>query len=73
MIQRRNFILLSDPEHKLSEKLEVWKEKSMYGKKYMGTFRTTFITDENGIITHIIDSKTVRTKEHAQQILKIVQ
>ncbi len=67
------FRLIADSEKLLVEKFGVWGEKSLYGKKYMGTFRTTFITDENGIITHIIDSKTVKTKEHAQQILKIVQ
>lgn len=45
-----NFILLSDPEHKLSEQFGVWGEKSMYGKKYMGIIRSTFILDEAGNI-----------------------
>ena len=48
--QSLNFILLSDPEHKLAEDFEVWKEKSMYGRKYMGIERTTFIIDKNGKI-----------------------
>ena len=48
--QSLNFILLSDPEHKLAEKFEVWKEKSMYGRKYMGIERSTFIIDKSGNI-----------------------
>ena len=48
--QSLNFILLSDPEHKLAEKFEVWREKSMYGRKYMGIERSTFIIDKNGKI-----------------------
>ena len=46
--QDLNFLLLSDTEHTLSEAFNVWKEKSMYGKKYMGIERSTFILDENG-------------------------
>ena len=45
-----------------------WGEKSMYGRKYMGIMRTTFIFDENGILTEIIEK--VDTKNHADQILK---
>lgn len=48
--QDLNFLLLSDTEHTLSEAFNVWKEKSMYGKKYMGIERSTFILDENGNI-----------------------
>ena len=48
--QSLNFILLSDSEHKLAEEFEVWKEKSMYGRKYMGIERSTFILDKNGKI-----------------------
>ena len=47
----------------------MWQEKSMYGRKYMGTARTTFIINEDGIIERIIDSKEVNTKDHANQIL----
>ena len=47
----------------------VWGEKSMYGRKYMGTFRTTFIINEEGVIERVISPKEVKTKEHAQQIL----
>jgi peroxiredoxin Q/BCP len=60
------FPLLSDPEHQLAEAFGVWVEKSMYGKQYMGIARTTFIIDENGIITDIIEK--VDTKNHSSQI-----
>ncbi|MFM6942564.1 MAG: thioredoxin-dependent thiol peroxidase [Aquirufa sp.] len=60
------FPLLSDPDHQLAEAFGVWVEKSMYGKQYMGVARTTFIIDENGIITDIIEK--VDTKNHSSQI-----
>lgn len=44
------FELLSDPEHKVIEQYDVWKEKSMYGKKYMGIVRSTYLIDEEGNI-----------------------
>jgi peroxiredoxin Q/BCP len=62
------FTLLTDEDHSIQEKYGVWKEKNMYGRKYMGTVRTTFIIDENGNIEDII--KKVKTKEHTDQILK---
>ena len=60
------FPLLSDPEHEIAEAFGVWVEKSMYGKQYMGVARTTFIIDEKGIITDIIEK--VDTKNHSSQI-----
>ena len=63
------FTLIADTEHKLVETFGVWGEKSMYGRKYMGTFRTTFIINEEGIIERIISPKEVKTKDHASQIL----
>jgi peroxiredoxin Q/BCP len=57
---------LSDPEHEIAEAFGVWVEKSMYGKQYMGVARTTFIIDEKGIITDIIEK--VDTKNHSSQI-----
>ena len=60
------FPLLSDPEHQLAESFGVWVEKSMYGKQYMGVARTTFIIDNKGIITDIIEK--VDTKNHSSQI-----
>ena len=62
------FNLVADTDKKIVDLYDVWKEKSMYGKKYMGTVRTTFVIDEKGIITDII--KKVDTKEHTSQILK---
>ena len=62
------FPLVADTEKTINEAYGVWVEKSMYGRKYMGTARTTFIIDENGIIVDIIDK--VDTKEHTSQILK---
>ena len=63
------FPLIADTDKKLVEQFGVWGEKSMYGRKYMGTFRTTFIINEEGVIERIISPKEVKTKEHAQQIL----
>lgn len=64
------FRLIADTDHKLVETFGVWGEKSMYGRKYMGTFRTTFIINEEGIIERIISPKEVKTKDHASQILQ---
>ncbi len=64
------FPLISDPEHKLLEAFGVWGEKSMYGRKYMGTFRTTFIIDPEGRIVRIITPKQIKTSAHAAQILE---
>ena len=63
------FTLIADTDKKLVEQFSVWGEKSMYGRKYMGTFRTTFIINEEGIIERIILPKQVKTKEHSKQIL----
>ena len=65
------FPLIADTDKKLVEQFGVWGEKSMYGCKYMGTFRTTFIIDEEGFIERIITSKEIKTKEHAAQILNL--
>lgn len=62
-----NFILLSDPEHTLSEAFGAWGEKSMYGKKYMGIIRSTFILDENSTILH--EWKKVKVKGHVDDLL----
>ena len=59
------FDLLVDDEHKLNEAYGVWQEKQMFGKKYMGTVRTTFVIDENGIIENVIDKVTA--KDHTSQ------
>ena len=63
------FPLIADVDHTLLEAMGAWGEKSMYGKKTMGTIRTTFIINEEGIIEQIYAGKQVKTKEHADQIL----
>ena len=65
------FRLIADTDKKLVEKFGVWQEKNNFGKKYMGTVRTTFLIDENGTIVHVISGRKVKTKEHATQILAL--
>ncbi|NLX66781.1 MAG: thioredoxin-dependent thiol peroxidase [Bacteroidales bacterium] len=64
------FPLIADSDKKLVEEFGVWQEKSMMGKRYMGTVRTTFLIDENGIIRNKIEGRRVDTKNHAAQILE---
>ncbi len=61
------FRLIADVDKSIHEKFGTWVEKSMYGKKYMGTARVTFVIDENGKFSDIIEK--VKTKEHSEQIL----
>ena len=61
------FTLLGDEDHAVSEKYGVWVEKSMYGKKYMGVQRATFIIDAKGKIAHVIPK--VSPKTHDDQVL----
>lgn len=63
------FLLLSDENTEVNQEFGVWQKKKMAGREYMGTVRTTFITDESHRITHIINK--VDTKNSAQQILKL--
>lgn len=63
------FTLIADTEKQLVETFGVWAEKSMYGRKYMGTLRTTFIIGADGTVERIIPPKQVKTKTHAEQIL----
>lgn len=67
--QQLPFPLIADTDHRLQEEMGVWGEKSMCGRKYMGTLRTTFLIDCNGVITDIFGPKQIKTKEHATQIL----
>lgn len=62
------FHLIADTDKTLVEQFGVWGEKKMYGRTYMGTFRTTFIIDENGVIERIISPKEIKVKNHAEQI-----
>jgi peroxiredoxin Q/BCP len=61
------FDLLADTDHSIAEAFGVWVEKSMYGRKYMGIARTTFVIDEKGNIKDVIEK--VNTKDHSSQIL----
>ncbi|MFO7620778.1 MAG: thioredoxin-dependent thiol peroxidase [Bacteroidales bacterium] len=65
------FPLIADTTKKISDDYGVWKEKSMYGKSFLGVVRTTFIIDENGVLEEIIEK--VETKDHANQIFKLYQ
>ncbi len=65
------FTLIADTDKTLVVKFGVWQEKKMYGKAYMGTVRTTFIINPEGIIEDIISGKEVKTKEHGFQILNL--
>ncbi|SBV93819.1 thioredoxin-dependent thiol peroxidase [uncultured Dysgonomonas sp.] len=68
--QQLPFPLIADTDKKLVEAFGVWGEKTFMGRKFMGTFRTTFLIDESGVIEQIIGPKEIKTKEHAEQILK---
>jgi peroxiredoxin Q/BCP len=65
------FPLLTDPEKTIVEAYGVWVEKSMYGKKYMGTERTTFVIDSNGKIAAIFPK--VKPAEHAELVIQALQ
>ena len=67
--QNLPFRLIADTETTLQQQFGVWAEKKMCGRTYMGTLRTTFIIDENGVIEKIFGPKEVKTKDHANQIL----
>lgn len=64
------FRLISDRDKVLVEKFGVWAEKTLAGKKYMGTLRTTFLIDEKGVISKIFSAKEIKAKDHAEQILE---
>lgn len=66
--QELPFNLIADTDKKVHELFGTWGEKSMYGRKYMGTLRKTFIIDEEGKVEDIIEK--VKTKDHTAQILK---
>ena len=68
--QSLNFILLSDPEHKLAEAFNVWVEKSMYGRKYMGIERSTFVLDEN--LNIIKEWRKVKVKGHVDKVIEYI-
>ncbi|MCH2190900.1 MAG: peroxiredoxin [Gammaproteobacteria bacterium] len=66
-----NFDLISDPDEILCKAMDVIKEKNMYGKKYMGIERSTFIFDEQGLLTH--EMRKVKVKGHVEEVLMLVK
>lgn len=62
-----NFPLLADPDHVVSQAYGVWREKTNYGRTYMGIVRSTFVIDEEGVIAQIQDN--VRAKGHVERLL----
>ena len=62
------FILLADPTHSIIDKYGVWGEKQLYGKKYMGLHRTTFLIDEKGLIRKVFLKP--KSKQHAEEIIQ---
>ena len=65
------FTLIADTDKSLVNEMGVWGEKSMYGRKYMGTFRTTFIINEEGVVEKVFSPKEVKTKTHGEQLLAL--
>ena len=65
------FDLLSDPDQKVCKLYDVWKEKSMYGRKYMGVERSTFVIDGKGVLRH--EWRKVKVKDHAEAVLAAVK
>jgi peroxiredoxin Q/BCP len=66
-----NFPLLADADHAVAEKYGVWQERSMYGKKYMGVARTTFIIGPDGKVAHVIEK--VKPEGHDQEVLALLK
>jgi peroxiredoxin Q/BCP len=64
------FNLIADTEKKILQAYGAWGEKSMYGKKYMGVLRSTFVIDENGVVQEVFEK--VKTKDHTNQIFKSI-
>jgi thioredoxin-dependent peroxiredoxin len=65
--QGLTYRLLSDHDHAVAEAYGVWKEKSMYGRKYMGVDRTTFVVDEEGRVATVFEK--VKPTGHAEEVL----
>ncbi|MBR3501576.1 MAG: peroxiredoxin [Alphaproteobacteria bacterium] len=69
--QSLNFILVADVEHKLAEQYGVWKEKSMYGRKYMGIERSTFVLNSQGEV--IKEWRKVKVNGHVDEVLNFLE
>ena len=61
--QGLNFTLLADETHAVTEQYGVWAEKSMYGRKFMGAQRSTFVIDEEGVVRHVIPKASPKTHD----------
>jgi thioredoxin-dependent peroxiredoxin len=66
-----NFPLLADADHSIAEKYGVWQEKSMYGKRYMGAARTTFVIGKDGKIKHVFER--VKPEGHDREVLQWIR
>jgi peroxiredoxin Q/BCP len=66
-----NFPLLADADHAVAERYGVWQEKSMYGKKYMGVARTTFIIGPDGKVAHVFEK--VKPEGHDREVLDVLR
>ncbi len=64
------FTLLADTTHEILEKYGVWDQKQLFGHKYMGVLRTSFVIDENGVILKIFTKP--KSKQHAEEILEAI-
>ncbi|MGM9710388.1 MAG: thioredoxin-dependent thiol peroxidase [Prevotella sp.] len=71
--QQLPFPLIADTETTLLQQVGAWGEKSMYGKKFMGILRTTYLVNEQGVIEKIFTPKEIKTKIHAEQILGYIK
>jgi thioredoxin-dependent peroxiredoxin len=65
-----DFALLADEDHSLAEAYGVWVEKSMYGRKYLGNERTTFVIDADGVVAEVL--RKVKPAEHDEQVLAVL-
>ena len=70
--QGLNFDLIADTDTSLLQALGAWGEKKFMGKTCVGTLRTTYLVNEEGVITHIMEPKAIKTKIHAEQILALI-
>jgi peroxiredoxin Q/BCP len=69
--QSLNFLLLADADHAVCEAYGVWGEKSMYGRKYFGAMRSTFIIDGDGVVRHVIPKASPKT--HDDEVLAALE
>jgi peroxiredoxin Q/BCP len=69
--QSLDFTLLADEDHAVCEQFGVWAEKSMYGRKYMGALRATFVIGPDGVVAHVIPRVTPRT--HDDEVLAVLE